>query len=73
MRAVHQTTVGDPEVLQIIETERPERCCRQVLVEVRAIGVNPVEAVHPRRLVPAARRPPFVLGWDVSGVVVGRS
>ena len=68
MRAVTQTELGGPEVLQLVETERPEPYYGEVLVRVHAAGVNPVD--------PAAReiglyigQPPFILGWDVSGVV----
>jgi NADPH:quinone reductase-like Zn-dependent oxidoreductase len=68
MRAVTQTVLGGPEVLQLVELERPEPHYGEILVRVRAAGVNPVD--------PAAReiglyigQPPFILGWDVSGVV----
>ena len=70
MRAVSQTTVGDPEVLQIIETDKPALLPGQVLVEVRASGVNPVDAAVREGWYPILGDPPFVLGWDVSGVVV---
>lgn len=68
MRAVSQSVLGGPEVLELVETERPEPYYGEVLVRVCAAGVNPVD--------PAARerglyigQPPFVLGWDVSGIV----
>jgi NADPH:quinone reductase-like Zn-dependent oxidoreductase len=68
MRAVTQTVLGGPEVLQLTEVERPEPYYGEIQVRVRAAGVNPVD--------PAAReiglyigQPPFILGWDVSGVV----
>ncbi|ADD40597.1 NADP-dependent oxidoreductase [Stackebrandtia nassauensis] len=68
MRAISQNELGGPEVLRLIETTRPEPGYGEVLVRVHAAGVNPVD--------PAARetglyigKPPFILGWDVSGVV----
>ncbi|MDN3239982.1 NADP-dependent oxidoreductase [Glycomyces tritici] len=68
MRAVTQTALGGPEVLALKEVERPEPYYGEIQVRVRAAGVNPVD--------PAAReiglyigQPPFILGWDVSGVV----
>jgi len=68
MRAVTQSVLGGPEVLELVETARPEPYYGEVLVRVHAAGVNPVD--------PAARErglyigePPFTLGWDVSGVV----
>lgn len=68
MRAVTQTKLGGPEVLALTEVARPEPYYGEIQVRVRAAGVNPVD--------PAAReiglyigRPPFILGWDVSGIV----
>jgi len=68
MRAVTQSHLGGPEVLALHEVERPEPYYGEIQVRVRAAGVNPVD--------PAAReiglyigQPPFILGWDVSGVV----
>jgi NADPH:quinone reductase-like Zn-dependent oxidoreductase len=40
-----------------------------VLVEVRAIGVNPVDANVRAGYFPILGQPPFTLGWDVAGVV----
>ncbi len=42
---------------------------RDLLVEVRAISVNPVDTKVRRNTQPG--RQPKVLGWDVAGVVVG--
>lgn len=68
MRAIAQSVLGGPEVLELIETERPEPYYGEVLVRVRAAGVNPVDpAARERGLYIGA--PPFILGWDVSGVV----
>ena len=41
----------------------------EMLVRVRAVGVNPVEPVIRSGQFPLLGEPPFVLGWDVSGVV----
>lgn len=70
MRAISQTTFGDPEVLQITETDRPSLLSTEVLVEVRASGVNPVDAAVRAGRYPVLGEPPFILGWDVSGIVV---
>jgi NADPH:quinone reductase-like Zn-dependent oxidoreductase len=69
MRAVSQDRLGGPEVLREIELERPTAGPGQILVRVRAAGVNPSDWVHrksPGALLP---EPPFVLGWDVAGLV----
>ncbi|GLW05756.1 NADPH:quinone reductase [Microtetraspora sp. NBRC 13810] len=68
MRAISQDVLGGPEVLKEIETERPSPGPTEVLVRVRAAGVNPTDWKH-RATGGLLGRPPFVLGWDVSGVV----
>jgi NADPH:quinone reductase-like Zn-dependent oxidoreductase len=68
MRAVSQDVLGGPEVLKIVETERPAPRPNEVLVRVRAAGVNPTDWKH-RANGGFLGEPPFVLGWDVSGVV----
>ncbi|GHF93536.1 NADP-dependent oxidoreductase [Streptomyces thermodiastaticus] len=68
MRAVGQDVLGGPEVLRLIEVERPAPRPNEVLVRVRAAGVNPTDWKH-RATGAFLGEPPFVLGWDVSGVV----
>lgn len=68
MRAISQDVLGGPEVLKEVEVERPEPRANEVLVRVRAAGVNPTDWKH-RALGIFLGEPPFVLGWDVSGVV----
>ncbi|MFF4014566.1 NADP-dependent oxidoreductase [Streptomyces sp. NPDC001843] len=68
MRAISQDVLGGPEVLREVELERPAPRPNEVLVRVRAAGVNPTDWKH-RALGVFLGEPPFVLGWDVSGVV----
>ncbi|MFI7011109.1 NADP-dependent oxidoreductase [Streptomyces sp. NPDC050145] len=68
MRAVRQETLGGPEVLQTTDLPRPVPGVGQILVAVHAAGVNPTDWKH-RRFGAFLGEPPFVLGWDVSGVV----
>lgn len=68
MRAISQDVLGGPEVLKAVELERPEPRTNEVLVRVRAAGVNPTDWKH-RATGGFLGEPPFVLGWDVSGVV----
>jgi NADPH:quinone reductase-like Zn-dependent oxidoreductase len=68
MRAISQDVLGGPEVLREVELPRPVPGLSQILVAVHASGLNPTDWKH------RARRaflpdPPFVLGFDVSGVV----
>jgi NADPH:quinone reductase-like Zn-dependent oxidoreductase len=68
MRAISQDVLGGPEVLKEVEIERPAPRPNEVLVRVRAAGVNPTDWKH-RATGGFLGEPPFVLGWDVSGVV----
>ncbi len=68
MRAISQDVLGGPEVLKEVRLERPEPRTNEVLVRVRAAGLNPTDWKH-RASGGFLGEPPFVLGWDVSGVV----
>ncbi|MFJ7338213.1 NADP-dependent oxidoreductase [Streptomyces sp. NPDC101110] len=68
MRVITQDVLGGPEVLKEAEIERPAPKPNEVLVRVRAAGVNPTDWKH-RATGGFLGEPPFVLGWDVSGVV----
>ncbi|MEU2928133.1 NADP-dependent oxidoreductase [Streptomyces sp. NPDC007251] len=69
MRAISQDVLGGPEVLKEVRLERPKPRPNEVLVRVRAAGVNPTDWKH-RATGGFLGEPPFVLGWDVSGEVV---
>jgi NADPH:quinone reductase-like Zn-dependent oxidoreductase len=70
MRAVIQRSFGGPEVLQVVETERPKPRSGEVLVRVRASAVNPVDLAVRSGAFPLLGEPPFGVGWDISGEVV---
>ncbi|MGI5336458.1 NADP-dependent oxidoreductase [Streptomyces sp. CA-181903] len=69
MRAIRQDTFGGPEVLKVVETERPVPGPAEVLVRTHATSVNPTDVWH--RATGGLRDDgvPVPLGWDVSGVV----
>ncbi|GGV52011.1 NADP-dependent oxidoreductase [Streptomyces spectabilis] len=69
MRVITQQTLGGPEVLTIVDAPEPRPLPTEVLVRVKAIGLNPLEARLRAGEFPLLGQPPFVLGWDVSGVV----
>ncbi|WP_320782040.1 NADP-dependent oxidoreductase [Streptomyces sp. CRN 30] len=70
MRVITQETFGGPEVLTVVEAPAPEPLPTEVLVRVEAIGLNPLEALlRAGEFPPLLGPPPFVLGWDISGVV----
>ena len=68
MHAISQDTHGTPEVLAQVVLPRPTPAPGQILVAVRAAGVNPTDWKH-RAAGLFLGRLPLVLGWDVSGVV----
>jgi NADPH2:quinone reductase len=73
MRAVAYRTplpISDDQALIDVELPRPTPTGRDLLVEVRAISVNPVDTKQRRRAGPAKGQEFKVLGWDVAGVVV---
>lgn len=69
MRAITQNTVGGPEVLEIADQPTPQLKAGEVLIRVKAAGVNPVDAAVRGGFYPLLGEPPFVLGWDLSGIV----
>jgi NADPH:quinone reductase-like Zn-dependent oxidoreductase len=69
MRLVTQHVFGGTDVLTVTEGPRPAPLATEVLVRVHAVGVNPVEAFIRSGGFPLLGDPPFVLGWEISGVV----
>ncbi|MEU6231525.1 NADP-dependent oxidoreductase [Kitasatospora sp. NPDC047058] len=69
MRAVIQKSFGGPEVLEVVEAERPAPRGGEVLVRVHASGVNPVDLAVRSGAYPLLGEPPYGVGWDISGVV----
>lgn len=71
MVAVTQHTFGSGDVLQTERLLRPSPLPTEVLVRVQAAGINPVDwkTRAGGGMSQVLGEPPFVLGWDVSGVV----
>jgi NADPH2:quinone reductase len=63
--------VGPPEVLQLADVPRPEPGEHDLLVEVHACALNPVDFKIRRGAFAKNRPQPGILGFDVSGVVRG--
>ena len=55
-------------MLRLVEVDRPEPGLSEILVRVHAAGLNPADWKHRAHSI-FLGPPPFVLGWDVSGVV----
>lgn len=69
MRAVSQTSFGDPGVLKLVDHPDPVPLPTEIVVRVKASSINPVDAYIRSGAFPLFGQPPFILGWDVSGVV----
>ena len=71
MKAVRFHSYGGPEVLVYEDAPKPEPAAGEVLVKVHATSVNPIDwKIRAGHLKGFRDYPlPFILGWDVSGVV----
>src|SRR5262245_34379076 len=63
------THYGGPDVLQVIEEERPEPKEGEVRVRVLAAGVSLPDLMMCQGIHPETPRLPFTPGWDLVGVV----
>ncbi|QIA28225.1 zinc-dependent alcohol dehydrogenase family protein [Thermaerobacter sp. PB12/4term] len=70
MMAMVIRSFGGPEVFEAREVPVPEPGPGEVLVEVHASSVNPVDYKIRRNGTWAGVEPPAIIGYDVSGVVV---
>lgn len=70
MRAAVVTKFGGPDVLQIQEVPIPRPKENQILVRVRAIGLNFADIMGRFGVYPLTPSPPFILGLEFSGDVV---
>ena len=69
MRAVVATRFGGPEVLEEQEVETPTPADGQLLVRIIATSTNPLDAKLRQDGGRLGLAPPFILGYDASGVV----
>ena len=68
MRAVRLSEHGGPEVLTVEDVDRPEPSGHQLLVAIKAAGVNPVDTYFRDGSYPPVELP-FTPGVDFAGVV----
>lgn len=70
MRAVQQNEWGAPDRLQVVQIARPIPLPTEVLVRVKAAGVNPVDVYTAQgKAYMRALSLPYIPGWDVAGIV----
>ncbi|MER3523538.1 MAG: alcohol dehydrogenase [Ignavibacteria bacterium] len=70
MKAAFVTKYGGPEVLEIRDAPIPTPQPDQILVKVRAIGLNFADVMGRFGVYPGTPQPPFILGLEFSGDVV---
>lgn len=73
MRAVVALRYGGPDVVDIVDVRSPAVHANDVLIDVRAAGLNPLDfKVRAGKVkLPLPLKPPVHLGCDVAGVVSG--
>lgn len=69
MHAVKVHEHGGPETLELDEVDRPEPTAHQLLIEMEAAGVNPVDTYFREGSYPPVEMP-FTPGVDFAGTVV---
>jgi NADPH2:quinone reductase len=70
MKSLMSVTVGGPETLELIESPTPEPAKGEVLITVKAAGVNYPDTLIIRDLYQFKPPRPFTPGTEVSGVIV---
>jgi NADPH:quinone reductase-like Zn-dependent oxidoreductase len=69
MKQIVITKYGDTDVLKIKESVDPKPSAGEVLIKVKAIGVNFADILARKGLYPDAPKPPCVVGYEVSGII----
>ena len=69
MKAVVSTQPGGPETLEIVDLDSPEPGPKQVVLEVKAIGVNFPDSLIIEDRYQFKPERPFSPGGEVSGIV----
>ena len=69
MRQVVLTKIGGPDVLKIRSKDTPVPKKEEVVIRVKAAGVNFADILARKGLYPGSPKLPAVIGYEVSGVV----
>jgi NADPH:quinone reductase-like Zn-dependent oxidoreductase len=70
VRAVVVEQPGGPDALRLVEVPEPEAGPDEVVVEVEAVGVNPVDLGNRSDPSWAGISPPYAVGYELAGRVV---
>jgi NADPH:quinone reductase-like Zn-dependent oxidoreductase len=69
MRAMVVRRYGPPEVFESQEVPDPQPKPGEVLIRVKAIGVNFADLLQRMGVYPGTPKPPFIPGFEIAGVV----
>ena len=69
MKAVHFSKPGGPEVLKVINIETPKISSDEILIKVKASGINRPDVVQREGNYPPPESHSKILGLEVSGIV----
>ncbi len=69
MKAIRVKEFGGPEVMRLAETPDPQPADAQIVVRIRAAGVNPVDAYIRSGVYPRKPALPYTPGTDGAGTV----
>ena len=70
MKAIRIHEYGDPEVMRIETVPDLSPESGQILIEVKAVGVNPVDTYIRSGNYPNKMEFPFTPGFDAAGIVL---
>jgi|SRR5579864_176664 len=69
MRAVELTGFNGLESLRVVDVDRPTPATGQLLIEVKAAGINFAELELTKGRYSTGKTPPFIMGFEAAGVV----
>ncbi len=69
MKVIEVQKFGDPEVMRLVEKQMPSPGSEELLVQVKAVGVNPVETYIRAGTYPRLPPLPYTPGGNVAGIV----
>ena len=70
MKAIELKSIEGLAGLSVVEVERPQPAPHEILIEVKAAGINFAELEMIQGMYPASKPLPYILGFEAAGVVV---
>ena len=69
MRAVELNGYEGFQSLRLVEVEKPKPAAKEILIEVKAAGINYAEIELTQAKYQIAKPLPFIMGFEASGIV----